>query len=72
MSFLEEANDHYRAGVLTGKKRDQETVKVYSEMLAILREVFAIESNSNIKREIGDEIGDVLHRLGLVIGSLHM
>lgn len=74
MSFLEEFNEHHRAAVPIGEKQNQELnrqlLQYYSEMLVILREVLTIESNKNIKHELCDEIGDVLHRMGCVIEAL--
>lgn len=69
VSFLEEFNERHRMAVGVRGKSDHEELNrrlllYYSEMLTILRQVLDIERDRNIKAELCDEIGDVLHRMG--------
>ncbi|KAL7554545.1 hypothetical protein ACHAWF_018004, partial [Thalassiosira exigua] len=69
VSFLEEFNERQRvvAGVVNGspdQAMNKRLLLYYSEMLTILRQVVAVERDHDIKGEMRDEIGDVLHRMG--------
>lgn len=66
VSFLEEYNERYGTSVAFNDKTDpnKRLLLFYSEMLAILRQVLSTERDKNIRAELRDEIGDVLHRMG--------
>ena len=66
VSFLEEYNERHRAVAISNDKIDpnMRLLLYYSEMLAILRDVLSMERDRNIRSELRDEIGDVLHRMG--------
>ena len=66
VSFLEEYNERHRDAATFTDKIDpnKRLLLYYSEMLAILRQVLSIERDKNIRAELRDEIGDVLHRMG--------